>query len=484
MNVLYFTVSKLDREQTKSLQYYLQRSQHTTGRKDIQLLELYLKSAQEPDDAKIMKRLAYSAGEKNAFYRLKNRLLEDINKVLSLLHAEKDSYGRTLHWLSLYRHWKNNKNTLLAFHYLKKAEKLALEGEFHEISDMIYGEMILLSPEFLEINPEEIAEKRKLNLEKLNLARELDQAVAILNYRLKVNQNIGEKKTKDLASYESLLKEFSDRPDMYTSPVFRIRLYKAMTRILVQKEDYETLEKLLVQTFDEFEAQHLFTRQTHDIKIEMLIYLVNTLNALVKPKEALLYCDILSKALDEYGRLHYERFSYFYYQGLVASYATLHPEKAIHILEGMLENKDYRVDDFYDIFIYSNLAICQTRIKQYGAALKSLNRVYLNDQFDKTGLALQLKLLCYESVARIETSNNEAFSQKLERFIREHEKSEDWRKSWEGPFLQWVLYILTDQLEYPEKWLENSASELNLENPEFPLLWIKPRVERILRRKR
>lgn len=436
MNILYYTISQLNREEVRVVNSYLERNyQEGTHRKDLSLLEKYRQSKNEPADEIISLEIGYPAKEMNAFYRLKNRLLTDINKVLSMRQSDNDPYAHTLEYLSLFRYHRSKEHIQLAAHYLKKAEKTASEGAFYDLLDTIFGEWINLSQQMLEINPESYVKKRAENLEKLDLAREIDQIISVLNYRLKITQNVGKGKEQALDIYARTLDEFTRDPKLSGTPQFRIRIYKAVSRILVQKQDFTNLETFLVRNFDAFEKEGLFNRTTHEVKVEMLIYLVNTLNALKKFTTALEYCHKLRIALEEFGKLMYQKYSYFYYQGLVGAYASLDPAKAIEELHKMLDNKDFTVDQFYDIFIYSNLAICYATMKDYHASLKHLNKVYMQDLFEKTGLPLKLRLYCYEMIARYELGDLDTIEYKLDRWTKDLRNEPLFKESREGKFL-------------------------------------------------
>src|ERR1700752_4992433 len=84
MNVLPEIINLLNKEEIRGFKLFAKRTNASNGRKDILLFD-HIKKNVAYEDEKIFKKL-YHGKEKNAFYRLKNRLLEDIGISLSLMH--------------------------------------------------------------------------------------------------------------------------------------------------------------------------------------------------------------------------------------------------------------------------------------------------------------------------------------------------------------------------------------------------------------
>lgn len=418
MNILKETIRQLDKEEKRVFKVYASRFNLHDERKDIALFDLYSRNNDQSDD-EVFARLYGSEKDKNAYYRLKNRLLEEINKTLVIDNVNEIKAINSHYFICLYHYFLQKNNFELAAYYLKRAEKQAREFEQYDLLDIIYGEFIKVSRELLTINPEEFIRKRKDNWETLNSIRQIDEVLSVLSYRLKITQNLGSKESPVLDIYEKTIREFSNNRSITPTPQFRIRVYKALSQLLIQRKDYEHLEPYLVQSYQEFSRDGLFTRNTHDTKVEMLIYLVNTLNELRKYEQAILYLDTLYGSLMEFNKLLYNKYLYFYYQAKVASYSRIDTDKAIETLQEMLRSKEISQNPFYQILTYSNLAFLQFTKRDFHACIKSLNRVYINDFYPKVDVTLKVKLTVQELMARYELGDMDVMEYRLEQVKRD-----------------------------------------------------------------
>ena len=89
MNLLQEVVLSLNKEESRFFKLFAGRTNTKDERKDLLLFD-FIKKSDPIDEDKIATKLY---GEnKNAFYRLKNRLLTDLNKSLLLQHLTKKTF--------------------------------------------------------------------------------------------------------------------------------------------------------------------------------------------------------------------------------------------------------------------------------------------------------------------------------------------------------------------------------------------------------
>src|ERR1041384_7235227 len=161
MDILNRIISGMNKEQIRYFKLYASRFT-SDERKDLALFDYIRKSDDRYNEEKIFKKL-YNGSEKNAFYRLKNRLLLDINKSITIQHFDDEETIHAFHLLALVRFFINKNNIDAAHYFLRKAESKASSIENFELLDMIYGEFIRLSHEKISINTESYINKRKAN---------------------------------------------------------------------------------------------------------------------------------------------------------------------------------------------------------------------------------------------------------------------------------------------------------------------------------
>ena len=101
MDILAHIIGSLAKEEVRNYKLYLSRIQND-DRKDIKLFDHIRKSGMEYNDAKIIEKL-YPNGDKNAYYRLRNRIINDLNKCLLSMHFREEEYMYLMNLLTLSR---------------------------------------------------------------------------------------------------------------------------------------------------------------------------------------------------------------------------------------------------------------------------------------------------------------------------------------------------------------------------------------------
>ena len=81
MNILQQLVAGMNKEQIRFFKLFAGRTMTPEDRKDILLFNYIRKTGDDYNEEKIFNKL-YASKDKNAFYRLKHRLLSDLNKII------------------------------------------------------------------------------------------------------------------------------------------------------------------------------------------------------------------------------------------------------------------------------------------------------------------------------------------------------------------------------------------------------------------
>jgi hypothetical protein len=79
-----------------------------------------------------------------------------------------------------------------------------------------------------------------------------------------------------------------------TTQTFQIMIYKAVSQLLAYRDSNELVEYLLT-TYSVFNERQWFTKSNHDIKLEMLTYLANSLHRIGKHEESIFYAKQLGE---------------------------------------------------------------------------------------------------------------------------------------------------------------------------------------------
>lgn len=412
MDILNSIVAGMTKEQVRFFKLYISRSHFHEDRLDSRLFDYMRKSGEDYEEEKIVRSL-YKSNDKNAFYRLRNRLLGDLNKSIVLQHVDEDENLYALHLLSLEKFFLSKNNIKVAHYFLKKAEAQALKAENAELLDIIYGDFIRLSHEMLSVDPEKYIRLRHENHERIRKLRAIDDILAVVSYRMKLSQNFSSDENPVFELLQKTVNEFSSDKEMAKSPTLRFRMYHSVTQVLLQKRDYLALEEFLLKTFNEFNADKLFNKSNHDVKLQMIVYLINTLFKNNKLKESLQFSEKLRQGMEEHQRLLYDKYLFFYYNSLVINYSRTDRDRAIETLNEMKSIEKIVSIPFYEMFIYFNLAVCYFDKKDFHQSIRFLNQRHSLKGFISADKSLQFKIAIAELMVRYELKDFDVLENKI-----------------------------------------------------------------------
>lgn len=398
MNILIDLIYHLTPNEVRIFKTQAQNTYHKNDTKCIELFEKIRKTKQQKstyNENAIAKQLYPNASNKNAFYRLKNLLLDEVSKNLFIQNIEKQKISKIFYYISQSIFFGERNKSNIALYFIKKAEKKALETENIEILDFIYNQYIKISVYQTELNPQQYIEKRAQNAEKLNDIREIDQTLAMILYEVRTSQNFSDSNTVSenliVHALQKSVEKFTNNKELKNSKILRFRLYEAISATLLKKQDFVNLEHYLLDTYHQFLEYRLFDKSNHATKLRMLIYLINALFKNQKYNDSLKYTNELQVALQEYDSVLYNKFLFFYYNSLVINYSMLDKKQAVKILV-QVEKEDILKKDFYSQFIYLNLAVLFFDLKKYDDAGKQLIKLYLHDWYKQADTVLKLKI--------------------------------------------------------------------------------------------
>jgi len=420
MGVLNEIVSQLNKEEVRHLKIFLNRTNAEKSRKDVQLFDMLRKQANSKDESKIVEQL-YGGKDKNTFYRLKNRLLEDIGKSLSLQHFNSVDANSILYNMALSRLFHRKSQFKIASYYLQKAERKATDIASYELMDVIYSDFIKLSQESLSINPEIYLEKRKQNSESLNKIRDIDDILAVLIHRIRLSHNYSKQGYQVAELLQKTIDDLSLEGDLTKNPKLRFRIYHALSRILLQQHNYEALEEYLLVTLQEFTDEQLFNKNNHDTKLQMLTYLANALWKNNKLNQSLEYLKKLKSGMDEFNGLLNDKYLFYYYNTLIACYSDQDVDKAIETLNEAIENPVIKKATPQAILVFQlNLALRYFDVGNYKQASRRAVRLKLDDTFSLLDKAFQMKINIVELIFRFEQKDFDFIEYQSESILKEY----------------------------------------------------------------
>ncbi|MEO0312189.1 MAG: hypothetical protein RIQ89_1846 [Bacteroidota bacterium] len=409
MDILLQLVQALNTEEVRHFKLFLQRSRDNSDRKDEKLFDEMRKKNDDFEEDRVFKKLYASSKDKNSFYRLKNRVMEEVNKSLIAQHHSYNPSNYILHMLSLQQLFLTRNKTKVALYYLKRAEQAALKASRYDLLDIIYNEYIKLSAENLIINPDEIIAKRKLNQDKWIRFKKIDELVAVVRYRLKSAQNYSAVDRPVLALLKKIVKEFDISSELQQDALLRQKMYTAVSQILIQQKDYASLEAYSDSTYQSFSRDKLFSKLNHDLKLQMLAYLANASFKNRNYKRSLAFAAELKLAMEEFQSLLHDKYLFYYFNILVINYSVTDTQRAIKVLEEMRTIKKITSVPYYEMFIYLNNAICHFDLMQYTQAVKNLSKLYVTESYKGADASFKLRINVFELILRVELADVDNF---------------------------------------------------------------------------
>ena len=411
-------VLSLTKEEARNYKLLAQRTRTKAQRKDLLLFDALRKEKEDFSEEKFLRR-AYPEGDKNNYYRLRNRLLEDLLKSQLNLHFRDKEAVQATNYLTLAQIFFSKSEFHIAHFLLKKAEKKARENEDFELLELVYSFFIRLSVEIVTINPKQYIDKRQENYELLRRFREIDDILATVNYNLKISQNYDEPDAESVNLTRQIIEKLSDLPRVAQSIKFKLKIYHAISKLLLQTKDYETLSKFSVETFEQFESEKRFSRFNHEDKLTMLTFIVNALFKQSRYSESLKYAQTLGGEIERHNRMFYDKYIIFYYNSLIINYSELDLDKAIELGERLIKESTLKRYSFYEVIIHMNLAIFHFKKQNYKTAIRELIKSHAHENYKSASEALKHSIAMAELIIRFEMEDTEVWERRHRQIKKE-----------------------------------------------------------------
>jgi len=400
-NALDTIVQSLSKEEVRFFKLFLNRTDNK-NRKDVDLFDYMKKKKGDFTTKDVLKKLETNP---NNYYQIKNRLYHELNNSMVWQHIWKDNQSKSFSFVLLSRVYKNKGELELAFHYLKKAENEAIDSELYEVLSIIYSEIIKISHELLSIDVDYYIELKRNNIKILSEIDEMDLLLAKIMYDIRTKQNFGKSDISLVKLIKTKYGKISKEKNLVSSTRFRIRLFKMYSRLLLQERDYQSLEKFLIESNNEFGKDKLFNRSNHNEKLTLLTYLTNCLYKTKKYKQSLKYSEQLLISMKEYDSFLYDKYLFYYYNMLVLNYAKTDKKKALDYLNKASKSEAIKRLPSYNAFIYLNRSLIYYYEDNYKESQKNIARLIMQEDFLLLDKSFQLKILVTELMIRILISN-------------------------------------------------------------------------------
>ncbi len=421
MEIFQKLIFSLNQEEQRTYKLLCGRSHSKEMRKDLALYNYARKAAKGYDESYILGKLyGPDITNKNALYRLKNKVKSDIQRSLNYLNYDESSKARILNCLQLYSHFIERKDYELAVHYLKRAEETAREIEDYRLLDLIYSLSIEFSQLYQEINPLDYIQLKRANEKKLSLQNTMDEIYSSLNYQLKKSFNYSQGKFSGPQLINKLMNDYGKAGALKNIPSFRYKIFKTVAQALVQRHDYGALVKYTRENLELFTRKGWLEGPDRDLKLQMLVYICNGLYKQGKYFDSLKYADSLKQEIDASDAALKNKYHFFYTYLLIYNYTMTNPKAAIKLCDESLRELKQNNNPQLEYVMLINKAVAQNNAYLYDDALGTLNLVFINDYFRKSDAAFKMKIFMAEILLYYSSGDYKFCAQRCKRFIKQY----------------------------------------------------------------
>ncbi len=424
MDILQKTIHALSKKEIISYKIFTNRSKDDVDRKDLALFDLIKKSTKKDSHKSEALSILYpETNNVNTYNKLKTRLLEEIDNSLVQFYFHETDVRFIYSELSIYHTFYLKASWEIAHYHLQKAEKKALQLNSFDLLEIIYGEFIKLSIHFGKETPAFYIKQRTLNGLKLKDIRELDNALSLIIFELSKKQTFGKTTAFNISNLNNAVEALKENKSLKNNPVFKQKLFVAISQLLISKKEYVALEDYSIKTYKEFVKQNAFSKNNHDLKLQMLRYICNSLFLNQKHREALAYCKIFHQATLEYQSVLYDANIFFYYNALANNYSVLDTKKAVEILNEAKNNEAILKHPTHLGYVFLNLAGAYFDLKEPKLAIKNITSICHHPVFEKLNTSFKIQIYIIDIILRVETKNLEYSKKQIDFLIKEYKKT-------------------------------------------------------------
>lgn len=423
MDNLRTIIHTLNEDDQKEFIYFIQRQGKKHKRKDVALFHL-LKGKKELKLRHIQAKLYPEKANAAAYHALRKRLMRQLIDFIMLKRMGEDRTNASviMGMISLSTYLFDQQINNLAWRYLKKAEKLALEHEHYDLLNNLYKLMIEYADKEEADDLYETIKKYEAN----KLLADEDERASMANSVIKLKLKEVRQKGKDL-NFDRNIEEVLEAYQLKTAVHRRAGLfYKLMSiarsAVLVRK-DYYAFETYIIEQFEQFEANVGFSPHHQEYRLELLYMIAHVLYRNKRFSESLEYLKQLETALDPKSKGLYIRFYARYILLQAANYTFLNRlDTAIQLLENLLSQPPFKLSIKTTLNARFNLGIYYTLRQDYRKAIKCSLEMTHSDTWmaKKMGKEWVVRKNLSELLLQYDLGNYQIVGQRLKHFRKKY----------------------------------------------------------------
>ncbi|MEM0996453.1 MAG: hypothetical protein AAGN35_05215 [Bacteroidota bacterium] len=359
-----------------------------------------------------------NAKTRNRYYRLRNKLLDNIEKSLVFYHFKYKDSIHAYYDIQLSIMFRERGSYRLALYFLKKAEKKAKALDQFNILEQIYEEYAQLAIKDIEIDIEKKLEERKENLRKVELLRKNTEAIAVITQKLK-SSNFSRGKASVIELLDKTRQKVEESAPIFNSPEGKIQLFRTVTALLLQKEAHPQLVDYLDQTIAEFEANQLFNNDTHETRLLMRLWLIISLFKVYKFARAGAELLTFEKEMKLFNKQNYFTYLFNYYNIKINLLKANGDAKGVEkIIRAALDQKEIRSRGDNVCYLLRSLADHQFNSQRFQDAVSTIARLKAESSYEKLNQEVRLFIEIFEMINHFEAGDHAFMENNFKEFKR------------------------------------------------------------------
>lgn len=397
--------------------HYMQKGKE---KRTIELFDtLYYKKPDEYDTSLYGK--FFPNNSRNAYYRLKNRLLRDLEHSLLAFHVEKDAEFVIMNKIKLASIFLQRTAYEEAQVYLDEAERLAIKHQAYNLLNIIYDKFIQLCHLNYSLNPTPFLEKKQAIQQKYEQIQQNELLLATISYQLH-RSNFSTKEEGVIETLEQIQNNIQLTNAAEISPELRLKIHQCARKILLQKREFEALSEYLYESFREFNQDGIFTKKNEEEKIIMLIWLVNSYVRVKDVDKTIQFTSELGENLDNSSQALNNKYLWLYCQcKMMVDIIQKKPDSAIKMLEDLLHNPTYRkILNYFSLYL--NLSMLNYYCQNINESIDYIGKIVVSKDYKNLSRHLQISIGIVEVILRYETEDYEYALNRYKELRRKYRK--------------------------------------------------------------
>jgi len=402
---------------------------------------------------------------KNSYYRLRNKLLQNLEKSLLFYHFNYKNSIESLSNIQLCMLLRKRGLYREAFYQLKKAEKAASELDQFNILEVIYDEMVKLAMHF-EVDIEKVLERRKENLRNIEKLRASSEVLGSITRQLSRRNFARSKRSPSvIQTLENLKTEFEEHEHIFRSSEGRIRIMNTVIPILIQKGAYKELVDYSGEMLAKFKEEGIFNKENHNTKLRLRVYRINSMLKILDLDAALEELETFHEELHMFEKQNFAEFAFHYYSNrIIALKLKGRLNESAQVLEQAFAQKEILKKDSNEQYLLISLAdqhFCQ---RQYDHAVNILEKLIQRSYFPGIESEIRFYVKIFRLVNLYEAGRYdevESSYKGMKKNFRSLMKDEDYAKA--SRFLDILLRLNTAEKEGRKVFLKSALKGFNEE---------------------